>query len=236
MIVIVKLLLAHLLGDFLLQPTSWVKEKETLKIKSFKLYLHVLLHGVLVFLFIGNWSLALAVLVLHYAIDILKVYVQKEQTKIRWFWLDQALHILSLLALYYFWFRPDWHNIAILETPIFWIYATAILFLTSVSGILIQVVLKKWSDELVVMENDSLKDAGRYIGILERLLIFLLIIAGYWEPIGFLIAAKSIFRFGDLKEAKDRKLTEYILMGTLLSFTLAIVVGVIVRYASLTQF
>lgn len=236
MIVIVKLLLAHLLGDFLLQPTSWVKEKETSKIKSSKLYLHVLLHGVLVFLFIGNWSLALAVLVLHYAIDILKIYSQKEQTKIRWFWLDQALHILSLLALYYFWFRPDWHNIAILETPIFWIYATAILFLTSVSGILIQVVLKKWSDELVVMENDSLKDAGRYIGILERLLIFLLIIAGYWEPIGFLIAAKSIFRFGDLKEAKDRKLTEYILMGTLLSFTLAIVVGVIVRYASLTQF
>lgn len=236
MIVIVKLLLAHLLGDFLLQPTSWVREKETLKIKSSKLYLHVLLHGILVYLFIGNWSLAIAVLILHYVTDTLKVYAQKEQTKVRWFWIDQSLHILSLLTLYYFWFRPNWQNATLFETPIFWIYATAILFLTTVSGILIQVVLKKWSDDLVVMENDSLKDAGRYIGILERLLIFLLIIAGYWEPIGFLIAAKSIFRFGDLKEAKDRKLTEYILMGTLLSFTLAIVVGLIVRHASVIQF
>ncbi|HLW15428.1 MAG TPA: DUF3307 domain-containing protein [Flavobacteriaceae bacterium] len=236
MMVMVKLILAHLLGDFLLQPTSWVKEKETSKIKSPKLYLHVLLHGVLVYLFVGNWSLAIAVLLVHFAIDTLKVYAQKETTKVQWFWIDQSLHILSLLNLYYFWFRPDWQNIALFETPIFWIYATAILFLTSVSGILIQVVLKKWSDDLVGLENDSLKDAGRYIGILERLLIFLLIIAGYWEPIGFLIAAKSIFRFGDLKEAKDRKLTEYILMGTLLSFTLAIVVGVVVKYLSFTSF
>lgn len=235
MIVIVKLLLAHLLGDFLLQPTSWVIEKESRKIKSFKLYLHVLLHGVLVYLFIGNWSLALALLLSHFAIDTLKLYAQKERTKVRWFWIDQVLHILSLVALYYFWFHPDWQSITLFETPVFWIYATAILFLTSVSGILIQVVLKKWSDELIVMENDSLKDAGKYIGILERLLIFFLIIAGYWEPIGFLIAAKSIFRFGDLKEAKDRKLTEYILMGTLLSFTLAIVVGLVVRYAIISM-
>lgn len=233
MIVIVKLVLAHLLGDFLLQPTSWVKEKETLRIKSFKLYLHVLLHGGLVYLLIGNWTLAIAVLILHFIIDILKVYVQKEPTKVRWFWIDQSLHILSLGILYYFWFRPDWQNTILFETPSFWIYATAILFLTSVSGILIQVVLKKWSDDLLMVENDSLKDAGRYIGILERLLIFLLIIAGYWEPIGFLIAAKSIFRFGDLKEAKDRKLTEYILMGTLLSFTIAIVVGLVVRQVSI---
>lgn len=235
MMVIVKLILAHLLGDFLLQPTSWVREKETKKLKSPKLYLHVLLHSVLVYLLIGSWTLAIAVLLVHFLIDTLKIYAQKERTTVRWFWIDQGLHILSLLALYYFWFQPDWYSIELFDSPIFWIYVTAILFLTSVSGILIQVVLKKWSDELVVMENDSLKDAGKYIGILERLLIFLLIVAGFWQPIGFLIAAKSIFRFGDLKEAKDRKLTEYILMGTLLSFTLAIVVGLVVRYASVIQ-
>jgi hypothetical protein len=53
------------------------------------------------------------------------------------------------------------------------------------------------------------------------------VIIGKWEGIGFLLAAKSIFRFGDLKEAKDRKLTEYILIGTLLSFGVAIMVGFI---------
>ena len=38
----------------------------------------------------------------------------------------------------------------------------------------------------------------------------------------FLLAAKFVFRFGDLSRAKDRKLTEYILIGTLISFGLAI--------------
>jgi hypothetical protein len=54
------------------------------------------------------------------------------------------------------------------------------------------------------------------------------VILGRWEAIGFLLAAKSVFRFGDLKESKDRKLTEYILIGTLLSFGVAILIGIIV--------
>lgn len=39
MILIIKLILAHFIGDFLLQPKSWVEEKEKLKAKSFKLYM-----------------------------------------------------------------------------------------------------------------------------------------------------------------------------------------------------
>jgi hypothetical protein len=50
---------------------------------------------------------------------------------------------------------------------------------------------------------------------------------GHFEAIGFLIAAKSIFRFGDLKEAKDLKMTEYVLIGTLLSFGIATVISLI---------
>ena len=34
MIVILKLLLAHLIGDFFLQPKLWVEAKETNKLKS----------------------------------------------------------------------------------------------------------------------------------------------------------------------------------------------------------
>ncbi|NLB27287.1 MAG: DUF3307 domain-containing protein [Bacteroidales bacterium] len=44
MIILIKLLLAHLTGDFLLQPKSWVKHKEKHKIKSLNLYLHILLN------------------------------------------------------------------------------------------------------------------------------------------------------------------------------------------------
>lgn len=74
-------------------------------------------------------------------------------------------------------------------------------------------------------EEKSLKDAGKYIGMLERLLIFFFIVVGHWEGVGFLLAAKSIFRFGDLTRATDRKLTEYILIGTLLSFGFAMLIA-----------
>ena len=40
-----------------------------------------------------------------------------------------------------------------------------------------------------------------------------------------ILAGDAIFRFGDLKEAKDRKLTELVLIGTLLSFSSAIFIG-----------
>jgi hypothetical protein len=81
-----------------------------------------------------------------------------------------------------------------------------------------------------------LQNAGNYIGILERLFVFCFIITGHFEAIGFLLAAKSIFRFGDLKEAKDRKLTEYVLIGTLLSFGIAMLVGLLVNYAIVLSF
>jgi hypothetical protein len=45
MMVLVKLILAHFIGDFVIQPLSWVESKEKEKIKSLKFYLHVLLHG-----------------------------------------------------------------------------------------------------------------------------------------------------------------------------------------------
>jgi hypothetical protein len=77
--------------------------------------------------------------------------------------------------------------------------------------------------------EESLSNAGKYIGMLERLLVFIFIVTGHWEGIGFLLAAKSVFRFGDLKKSKDRKLTEYILIGTLLSFSIALAVGLLAQ-------
>ena len=87
--------------------------------------------------------------------------------------------------------------------------------------------MSKWSLEEDNSE-DSLESAGKYIGILERLFVFILL--NQWSAIGLLIAAKSVFRFGDLSRAKDRKLTEYILIGTLISFGLAIFIGPVYQY------
>ncbi len=109
-----------------------------------------------------------------------------------------------------------------------WIYAIALLFLTRVSGIVIQILMTKWSNSLDQSEEASLESAGRHIGILERLFVFTFVLTGNWAAIGFLIAAKSVFRFGDLRESKSRKLTEYILIGTLLSFAIAVATSLVV--------
>ena len=94
----------------------------------------------------------------------------------------------------------------------------ALVGITFFSSVVIKKIMEIFNYPL---PNDGIEDAGKYIGMLERLFIFTFIITDFWEGIGFLLAAKSIFRFGDLKEHKEIKLTEYILIGTLISFGLA---------------
>ncbi|MEA5071662.1 MAG: DUF3307 domain-containing protein [Petrimonas sp.] len=235
MIVLVKLILMHLAGDFILQPKSWVEEKEKQGAKSLKLYLHSLIHGVLVWLVLWDlrhWAVALSITILHVGIDMVKLSFQKKNNKTGWFLMDQMLHVLSIVVLWYLFFNPDISFGALAENLQFWIYVTAILFLTVVCGLGIQVLLTNWTKDIYLDKEKSLPNAGRYIGILERLLVFLFVILGRWEAIGFLIAAKSVFRFGDLKDSRNRKLTEYILIGTLLSFGIAIVTGILTLYFS----
>ncbi|MCX7985867.1 MAG: hypothetical protein N2662_02875, partial [Bacteroidales bacterium] len=65
----------------------------------------------------------------------------------------------------------------------------------------------------------------RYIGIFERLLMFVFILYNQWAAIGLLVTAKSVFRFGDLRNSSDRKLTEYILLGSLISMLWAVTIS-----------
>lgn len=232
MSILFKLLLAHFIGDFLLQPTFWVKDKELKKAASLKLYLHVLLHGGLIMLLLWDWILwpvALILMFAHGVIDGIKLYAQKENNQAKWFLIDQFLHLISIGVLWYLWFEPDLDAFCC-KQPEIWIYATAVLFLTVVSDIIIQILMAKWAQSINERNDESLSRAGKYIGYLERLFVFTFVLMGRWEAIGFLLAAKSIFRFGDLKESKDRKLTEYILIGTLLSFAIATATALVVLF------
>jgi hypothetical protein len=231
MIILIKLLFAHLIGDFLLLPDSWVRDKNEKKVKSLKLYIHVLIHGILVVLILWDyyyWHLAIIIMILHGLTDIIKLYAQKEHNKSQWILFDQGLKMIFIIALWYLILKPEMNLFSILGETKIWIYLTSILFITVVSGILVKALLSSWSQTLNDGNEESLNQAGKYIGILERIFVFIFVITGKWEGIGFLLAAKSVFRFGDLKESKDRKLTEYILIGTLLSFGIAIATGMLV--------
>ena len=78
-------------------------------------------------------------------------------------------------------------------------------------------------------ENEGLPQAGRLIGQFERTLAFMLILAGEAKGIGFLIAAKSVFRFGDI-QGDERSESEYIIIGTLASFTWGLGVSFLTFY------
>ncbi|WP_428231716.1 DUF3307 domain-containing protein [Flavobacterium sp.] len=231
MILFIKLLLAHLLGDFIWQPKSWVADKETRKHKSIYLYLHILLHGVLAAILVGEFQFipyAILIAVTHGIIDLIKLNFQKTKTKRTWFVADQIAHILVLIAVVYL-YKGENINLLWFNNQ-FWILITGTLFITKPTSIFIKTIISIWNPESQNSHNDnSLATAGNYIGILERLFVFCFILTGHFEAIGFLLAAKSIFRFGDLKEAKDRKLTEYVLIGTLISFGTAIVTALIVQ-------
>ena len=78
------------------------------------------------------------------------------------------------------------------------------------------------------MGTQSLPNAGKWIGYIERVFILTFVFVGSFEEIGFLLPAKSVFRFGELSKAKEIRTTEYVLIGTLASFTIAILTGIVV--------
>lgn len=232
--ILIKLLLAHLIGDFFLQPHKWVKEKETKKLKSPKLYIHVLIHVAITSIILWNlslWPIITIIGISHLMIDGSKLLIQKKKTKRLLFFIDQLLHIFIIVGCYFF-FVKNASNISLQLTQNNLLLIICFLFLTIPVSIIMKTIFLKWNISELTKNNESLSDAGKYIGILERILVFIFIILNHWEAVGFLITAKSVFRFGDLKESKDRQLTEYILIGTLISFGIAIITGII--YTTLT--
>lgn len=249
MIVFIKLLLAHLLGDFLLQPNTWVADKEDKKHKSKYLYYHIFLHFLLAWISVGKLGFvwfAVILALFHGCIDWAKLQFQQPASKRKWFIIDQILHLVVLLTIAFVWENQivsisqiveEINTRSVTNIPFignhFWIYLTAVIFLTKPTSIIIRNIISIWTPEKKSQKDNSLQNAGNYIGILERLFVFYFVVSGHLEAVGFLLAAKSIFRFGDLKEAKDRKLTEYVLIGTLISFGFAFIAAILVNLSAL---
>ncbi|WP_294232098.1 DUF3307 domain-containing protein [uncultured Chryseobacterium sp.] len=230
--IFIQLIFAHLLGDFILQPDSWVAEKEGKKLKSGYLYLHALIHTILSFILLWNtelWWIALTVGISHLMIDAAKLSFQTVKNKKGWFFFDQALHFLVIAGLSLY---CQEFNFEFLRNKELVKIVAGAIFLTSPASVFIRILLSSWTpvpETAGNIQTESLSNAGKYIGILERLLVFTFIMVNHWEGVGFMVAAKSVFRFSDLAQAKQRKLTEYVLIGTLLSFGMAVLTGILIK-------
>ncbi|HET7313922.1 DUF3307 domain-containing protein [Salinisphaera sp.] len=76
--------------------------------------------------------------------------------------------------------------------------------------------------------SPQLPGAGAWIGWLERTLVFLFVLLGQFNAIGFVIAAKSILRF---RYTREPRVSEIVIIGTLASFGWAIIVALLVHAA-----
>jgi len=246
-ILLVKLLIAHCLSDFFLQPNSWVADKKNKVWASGYLYIHVLMTGIVTGLFLWNILLGGAVLIItlsHLLIDGLKMQAERHFKKADFylFVIDQLLHI-TVIVLTWLWIINGWADWAKMINSIagdysVWLKGLGYIFVTTPVGYIINFLTRKWNNDLAY--NDSLRDAGKWIGILERLLILTMVFINQFSAIGFLVAAKSILRVTDKPDKlspdptmgrpfSSRKHTEYILIGTFLSVGIAIFTGLAIN-------
>ncbi len=223
---ITKLFLSHLITDFLLQRKSWIADRKIRHFSSRYLYLHTFITATTALVFIGweYWFVALIILVTHTAIDGWKSY-QKEEA--RYFIIDQVLHLLVIAACWWFTFydlsdlRLN-HEIIASDSRL-WITLTAFVFVAWPSAFLIGQLTKTWRQNLD--NSDALANAGKWIGIIERVLILILVLHNHFEAIGLLIAGKGLIRFNETNRPEQK--TEYLLIGTLISIVLALVTGLV---------
>ena len=249
---LVGLLLAHILADFYFQPFAWVKQRNERHALALPLYIHTLIHGVLagavLLLLSENISLttigvgAIIIAVSHFKIDVIKSYCVQSTTA---FVIDQIAHVVVLLGVFLY-ATDQWQYVlsALRQLSAGDLVITlAYLAVLKPSSIVIKQLLSPWSSEVLSSNtqtthpNDpptisteaqqTLSLAGQRIGYLERVLMLTFVLLNQFSAIGFLIAAKSIFRFGDLTKHQDRKLTEYVLLGTFTSVAMTLVIGLL---------
>lgn len=225
---LIKLIFAHLMTDFVLQPKSWVRDRHDRHFGSPYLYIH----GAVTALFAGwmigskHWHITVIIFVTHILIDGWKSY---RKNTAGYFLIDQLLHLAVILGCWWF----SFYDFAVLQQTVtqllgdehLWILLTAVVFLTGPSGILIAKLTERW--RLQLENSETLGNAGKWIGILERIMVLAFALLDQFEAIGLLIAAKGILRFSE-KDRPEMK-TEYLLIGTLISISLAVFVALIVK-------
>ncbi len=212
------LLFAHVIADFVLQTGYIALNKRRGSV--------LLLHAAIVLLTaqaalgrVDLWELP-ALAALHALTDWLKV--RFTPSGLAAFLGDQGAHIATLILLAVW--RPDlwaggfWTGLGADWLPALMALIAGAILATRAGGFAIGLLMQPWAgDDL----PKGLTNGGKLIGLLERGLIFVLVIVNQPAGIGFLVAAKSVLRFETTSH--DQRAGEYVIIGTLASFGWALV-------------
>lgn len=209
------LLFAHALSDFVLQSAYIARNKRRPWV--------MLIHGAIVLATaqaatgrVDAWPLLLLAAA-HVAIDAVKARLG--EPRLAAFLADQGAHLASIAAVAYVWpglFAGGlWADLPIV-TGLMAYGAGAILTIRA-GGFAVGELMRPYQHAAL---PEGLPSGGRMIGSLERAMIFLMVLVGQPEGIGFLIAAKSILRFDTA--SKNQHASEYVIIGTLASYAWAL--------------
>jgi Protein of unknown function (DUF3307) len=238
------ILLAHLLADFPLQTDAVVLGKRSRKLPYLE---HGAIHwAVLIALlfFFSNtllWSTAAQMLiagyvVFHLAVDVSKNWlverkIVRDSTGL--FLLDQAFHVAAVVALTWFFTRFHWSDV---NAAVGWsdalqlhVLMVAVVYAAVIfgGGYLVRYLTRSLTLQLSEAKEESteeLRNAGLYIGWLERFLVLTAVLVQSPAMIGLILTGKSIAR---LPELKGSRFAEYFLIGTLLSISFALLGGIV---------
>ncbi|WP_136484974.1 DUF3307 domain-containing protein [Vibrio sp. H11] len=236
----VPFLLAHILCEFYLLPKRCIAAKRERGYRSAALYWHALLHGLVLIIpamaHSSDWSLVLSLAALttfsHVVIGWIR-FTPRHGDKFGYFVFDQMWHA-ALLAAMAFYMTDSVTLQAIVRHEQFAdgvMVLFAYLLILKPTSVLIGLILSKYP--IVVSDEEEgnvsgLVAGGELIGYLERLLILTFTLLGSYAAVGFVLAAKSIFRFGELNKSADRSMAEYVLIGSLVSVVITTLVGTLV--------
>ncbi len=223
---LIKLVIAHLLADFLFQSKKMVENKKWF---SIEMIFHILIVFGLTLIVTKKLYISVIISILHYIIDGIKIELNKKKiSKTLLFTIDQVLHIGIIILCWSIYFGISKTVFKTLLLPIN-NYSVSLIFLsyllvTTPFGYFIGLLTKRFQSASN-SENKTDKN-GFLIGIFERIIILTFMILGEYSAIGFLITGKSIIRFSSKNE--DIK-SEYVLLGTMISYGITILTGVLVK-------
>ena len=194
LVLFAKLLVAHLLGDFILFRKNPLTENTKRLWRSRWLLLHSATHLVCAWIALWDlslWPYALAIAFSHYLGDLAGSALSHRPQL--WFTMDQLFHVL-IMAVVAALITGTQLNDLIDSLKISWVVVAGLVAVTLPAARLISVFLAQWPPAKASEKLKGMASAGLWIGILERVLIYIFIVTGHWEGIGFLLAAKSIFQ------------------------------------------
>lgn len=231
--ILLHLLMIHLVVGLIFASFNLTKHVKDKKIKSGLLYISSAIYALSIYLVSSSWIDLWIIPVAFIANVFAYLLMIPKRRNLIYFLTGQLLLIFLLISIWLF----------ITENELSLLISVIVILLNSKKVLLLILgfIILIWPSGYIIgiateplrkqiKEAKGLEKAGMWIGILERTLIYIFVLSGNVMAIAFLVTAKTIFRFGEIKEHSRRKEAEYILIGTLLSFSVALLISYLIKF------